>query len=888
MRMIILATVGLIGSVACARQAFVNFESPHVHPLELTPDGMRLLAVNTPDHRLEVFAVGAGGVLIPIASIPVGLEPVTVRARSNTEAWVVNLVSDSVSVVDLTTLSVSATLSTGDEPADVVFAGAPQRAFVTVSQENLIRVFDPQNLLAPAQVVAIQGEDPRALATDGARVFAAVFESGNRSTILSPPDVNSPGSPYPGRPNPPPNAGNTFNPPMRAGNPPPRPVGLVVKKGADGTWRDDNNRNWSGVVTWDLLDHDVAVIDANSLSVSYVSGLMNANMALAVGPGSRVSVVGTDALNHVRFEPNVNSVFVRVVLGSFDPSNSIPPTVIDLNPHLTYTTPTIPAEQRALSIGDPRAIVWNSTGTVGYVAGLGSNNVIRIGPSGERLGQTVVGEGPTGLALHEASGRLFVLDRFEGAISVIDTGANVEVARRSFFDPTPQEIRAGRPFLFDTHRTSGLGQASCGSCHIDGRTDALVWDLGDPAGTVKPFNQICQFGNACEDWHPMKGTFSTQTLFGLTNVGPMHWRGDREDFTAFNPAFVSLLGRETQLTPAEMEAFTVYINTLRFPPNPFRTMSGALPNTSSNGGSAVAGQNLFNVIGLAGTPFRCVTCHALPDGTSTTLAASNLIATSSQSLKTPHLRDLYEKTGFSRQSASNTRGFGFSHDGHIDTIASFLNLPVFLFAQGGLGAQQRRDVEAFLMSFSVDTHAGVGAQVYADTPTLPTTVSQRLDTMITIALTGNVGLIAKGRQGGVPRGYAFDRLANVFRSDVLGEALSPAALRASASPVSPLWFTLVPAGSQTRLGIDRDGDGFLDRDEIVARSDPSDPNSVPGPACPGDLNGDRVVNFGDLNAVLTSFGLVGMPGYITGDADADGDVDFADLNGVLSAFGQSC
>lgn len=883
----LLLGVGMCG-VAAGQAGFVNFESPHVHPLELTPSGQRLLAVNTADNRLEVFAIGSGGTLTPIASVPVGQEPVSVRARSDGEAWVVNHLSDTVSVVSLSTFQVIATLATGDEPADVVFAGAPQRAFVSVSQENRVRVFDPADLLAPAVVVTIQGEDPRALVTDGARVYAAVFESGNRTTILSPPDVNSPASPYPGRPNPPPNAGNMFSPPMRAGNPPPRPVGLVVKKAADGTWRDDNNRNWSNVVTWDLLDHDVAVIDANSLSVSYVSGLMNANMALAVGPGSRVSVVGTDAINHVRFEPNANSVFVRVLLASFDAASGGGVSVSDLNPHLTYSTPTIPPEQRALSIGDPRAIVWNSTGTVGYVAGLGSNSVIRIGPAGERLGQTMVGEGPTGLALHEASGRLFVLDRFEGAISVIDTGAHVEVTRRSFFDPTPQEIRAGRPFLFNTHRTSGLGQASCGSCHIDGRTDALVWDLGDPAGTVKPFNQICQFGNLCEDWHPMKGTFSTQTLFGLTNVGPMHWRGDREDFTAFNPAFVSLLGRETQLTPVEMEAFTVYINTLRFPPNPFRSMSGALPNAFANGGSAVAGQNLFNVIGLAGTPFRCVTCHALPDGTSTTLAASNLIATSSQSLKTPHLRDLYEKTGFSRQSASNTRGFGFSHDGHIDTIASFLNLPMFLFAQGGLGAQQRRDVEAFLMSFSVDMHAGVGAQAFVDSPTPPTTVSQRLDTMLTVALTGATGLIAKGQQGGVPRGYAFDRQANVFRSDVSGEAITPAALRAAATASNPLTFTLVPVNSQTRQGIDRDGDGFFDRDEIVALSDPSDPNSVPGPACPGDLNGDRVVNFGDLNAVLTAFGLVGMPGYIAGDADADGDVDFSDLNAVLSAFGQSC
>src|SRR5262249_14268556 len=73
-------------------QSFVNWESPHVHPLELTPDGARLLAVNTPDNCLEVFDVTSGAP-VKIASIPVGLDPVSVRARTNTEAWVVSHIS---------------------------------------------------------------------------------------------------------------------------------------------------------------------------------------------------------------------------------------------------------------------------------------------------------------------------------------------------------------------------------------------------------------------------------------------------------------------------------------------------------------------------------------------------------------------------------------------------------------------------------------------------------------------------------------------------------------------------------------------------------------------------------------------------------------------------
>jgi hypothetical protein len=58
--------------------------------------------------------------------------------------------------------------------------------------------------------------------------------------------------------------------------------------------------------------------------------------------------------------------------------------------------------------------------------------------------------------------------------------------------------------------------------------------------------------------------------------------------------------------------------------------------------------------------------------------------------------------------------------------------------------------------------------------------------------------------------------------------------------------------------------------------------------CPGDANGDGLVNFADLNAVLSAFGTTGAPGTAPGDLNEDGVVNFGDLNLVLSAFGDSC
>src|SRR5262245_56230061 len=77
--------------LACAPAAFgqgsfVNWETAPVHPLDMTPDGTKLLLANTADNRLEIFSL-TSGTPVWTASVSVGLDPVTVRARTNTEAW---------------------------------------------------------------------------------------------------------------------------------------------------------------------------------------------------------------------------------------------------------------------------------------------------------------------------------------------------------------------------------------------------------------------------------------------------------------------------------------------------------------------------------------------------------------------------------------------------------------------------------------------------------------------------------------------------------------------------------------------------------------------------------------------------------------------------------
>src|SRR5262245_58907904 len=146
MNRLVFAVAVLLAVATASAASFVTFETGQVRPLALSPDGTRLFATNTPDNRLEIFSVSGAG-LTHTDSVPVGLEPLAVAARSNTEVWVVNHLSDSVSIVDVGSSPprVTRTLLVGDEPRDIVFAGpGGNRAFITAAHRGQNRPGDPQ------------------------------------------------------------------------------------------------------------------------------------------------------------------------------------------------------------------------------------------------------------------------------------------------------------------------------------------------------------------------------------------------------------------------------------------------------------------------------------------------------------------------------------------------------------------------------------------------------------------------------------------------------------------------------------------------------------------------------------------------------------------------
>jgi hypothetical protein len=271
---------------------------------------------------------------------------------------------------------------------------------------------------------------------------------------------------------------------------------------------------------------------------------------------------------------------------------------------------------------------------------------------------------------------------------------------------------------------------------------------------------------------------------------------------------------------------------------------GALPaGAQLPNGNALAGMNTFRLT----TNPNCIVCHTLPGGLGTDMhfngqwvslplstnashhcAQIEVARSSNLPFKIPQLRNMFDKLGMDLGHTNSRAGFGFSHDGGVDSLVRFLQDSLSF-----TNDQATADMVAFLLSFtgsdltpgnvldvnrspglpSLDTPAGVGRQI-----TINNSNSVPLiNTMIAMAnnSTNRVELVVRGVAGGATRGWFFNTASGTFLSDRPGETCTPAALRALAGVGSEQTYMLVPKGAGRRMAIDRDLDGHLDGELLV-------------------------------------------------------------------------
>ena len=316
---------------------------------------------------------------------------------------------------------------------------------------------------------------------------------------------------------------------------------------------------------------------------------------------------------------------------------------------------------------------------------------------------------------------------------------------------------------------------------------------------------------------------TTQTLRGLATHGAMHWRGDRVDgffgidpctqptgapcsedlsFRNFIVAFEGLVGKDGTITPAQMQQFTDFVLQITLAAEP-----GAEARQLAHRGSDRRPRPLLRPdLGLH-RDLQRLPYHGSGPGLLRLRRRAELRGRAAERQGSPPAQRLLQDRNVLRRAGDQVRGFGFLHDGSIDTVKTFVGAPVFT-----LTPDQRTKVEQFVLAFPSDLAPIVGQQVTlrADNGSA---VNPRIDLLIARAAAPypslrfggtatECDLIVKGSVGGVPRGWVREA-SGLFRDDT-NATISDAALRALAASQGPLTYTCAPPGSGTRMGIDRD------------------------------------------------------------------------------------
>ncbi|MFT4541009.1 MAG: DNA-binding beta-propeller fold protein YncE, partial [Planctomycetota bacterium] len=663
---------------------WMNFEVAVQNAFEFDPRGLAVYAINQPGSRV-VARNSANLELLWEAPMGIGLTSIRLRRGSN-ELWCVDRVAGAISVIDLRTGKITNTVQTSADPHDLVFDVQQKRAYVTCSASNCVDIVNT-NTYKVVKSIDIPAMQPRGITRVGTTVFVTPFMSGNGTAPMG-------------------NAQTGDNADVRTIEHVDQIPGVNALPDSDlfainitaspATDALDHSRTVSGLGTMLYNIHhrpgtnELWIPHTEALNADFVGErnfiagqvVRNRIAVVKANNGSLVNMIDLDALapaidqrcstpTHVSFSPDGTRAFVTGY-----GSDSM--AVLDLNgPHVSWAG-TIDIQRQNLypDGAGPRASRINFTGEQMWIYNKGENSYARV----------------------------FLAD--------LPGTPNFEYlspkARSNGWDPTPADINQGRIHFIRTDNS--LSQtSSCDSCHSDGGSDGLAWDLSaylDPEGT--PADQLA---------FPMdlKGPMVSQPLRHLREVGPFHWRGDNKSLQDFDNIFVTLLERhengQSGTLTVDFRYLSQFLEHLAVPANPMQAMDRVYTSDQ------LLGADLFMNLAVRDN-LRCVDCHSLPLGTSGEIV-DHLDGGLSPTTVIPPLRGIFSKLAkpfhIGGDFGMRTElGGGLTHNGAGSSVAGHLMQSLASGARRfNLTDNQALTIEDFLRSLDTGLAPATAFQVTA-------------------------------------------------------------------------------------------------------------------------------------------------------------------------------
>ncbi len=496
-----------IAAKPAPKQSAALLKQRYLSPIEiaLSPSGRLLYVVCQDSDEVRVVDAVSGEVTksIPVGHIPRGVA----LSPDGSSLYVTNAWSDTISIIDTQALEVVRTLLTGPEPSGVVLDIQSNTLYVANRLSSDVSVIDLQTGEETKRLLAGRGSSYLTLSADGKQIF---------STHIYP----NPGT-FRTEPNSEITVIDTASQTVVERKPLHNVAGVFhVALSADGNLGVAAQLKPKNLIPLAHVEHGWGFTDSLTLFGQDVGGLVQ---------------VPLDELDRyyampwgVAIAPDKSKIFLSTA-----GSQSV--TVIDV-PQLLKTV----RSRRKPFVNDLSA-------SADYVCA-----------------RIPVGRNPSGVTLSPDGKRLYVANRLDDTISVIDTTSAKVLSTMDLGGPKNVDALRRGERLFYTADFAFQGQFGCSNCHIDSTIDGLQWDL-EPDG----------FG---------KDIVDNRSLENLAGTEPFKWNGGNPDMpTECGPRTEKFFFRSQSFTQQQLTDLVTFVYALPYRPNRYRSSSGDLTPAQERG-----------------------------------------------------------------------------------------------------------------------------------------------------------------------------------------------------------------------------------------------------------------------------------------------------------------
>jgi len=527
-------------------EAKPSFDERYASPVELqfSTDGKQLYVLCMQSEEVRVLDATNSALIkkIPVGRVPRGM----FLSANGQRLFVTNTWDDTLSVIDTGKLEVSNTWAVGAEPSGVVEDLAGKHLFVANRISNDVAVLDAKTGEEEKRLVAGRGSSYLTISPDGKRIYATHV--------------------YP--------------------NPKRVPTAL------------DNRLAPESEIT--VIDAERAVV-VDHLPLHKVAGVFHT----AISADGRLGVVAeyhpknTVPLAHLEhggafahaltiFGVDVGKTPVEVPLDELERYAARPFGVV------------ISADKSRIFVscgGSEMVTVIDTAKLLRYAHTHPGSSVQDLSASSNYVvAHVAVGRDPRDMTMNRDGSKLYVANRLDDTISVIDVRSNRVASTITLDGPKEVSVKRHGEQTFYTAKQSFQGQIGCATCHIDSTFDGITWDL-EPDG----------FGVDIVD---------NRLIEDIKGTEPYKWNGGNPDIpTECGIRTEKYFWRAENYDDLTLSDLSLYIRSLPPRPNRWRTPGAELTNAQERG------QEVFNrKVDKFGKPIaeynRCSYCHSGSKGTS--------------------------------------------------------------------------------------------------------------------------------------------------------------------------------------------------------------------------------------------------------------------------------